>query len=294
MVSFAHFSGHADIDTGKLEPSRHVVRPNERHAVTSSGRSDVTPSQRQAVTPSGRFYATPYGRHAADTAHPFDAGSSGHIAPQQHNNPFLEYASTPTGSSQYAVNWHQPQFTTLNETEMQTPVRVPEGLRSKGYHLNPFLTDINVQHVKRTGARVQFQDSATPVREIQSQPATVWDTRTTSVNKEAKNNWDTVADEHQFQDEGRYTVDANYDNRVSPVSQAENQMTMQKVSRKQLKVHYFDGTTSFDSYLAQSKNASAYNAWNKSDQFLYTLYTFKHMKDSLKGAAANGWACSVD
>ena len=57
-------------------------------------------------------------------------------------------------------------------------------------------------------------------------------------------------------------------------------MTMQKVSRKQLKVHYFDGTTSFDSYLAQFKNAAAYNAWNDVDQLA-------HMKASLTGAAAN-------
>jgi hypothetical protein len=284
---------------------RPYVKPSHRHAVTTSGRPDVTPSHQQAVAASRQF----------------GSGSSGRITDtvtQNRNHPFRDYTATTIKSSQYGTILPYTHYTTMDESEMQTPARVhdgqwssgltdghwrsslpnahfssglPEGHgssslhdghRSSGYQLNPFLSELNGQHVKQTGARVQFQTASTPIRQTLRQPAAAGNTTTMTVEETKKTNADTRTDGHQFQNGSSCKEDAIDVNQVTPTCQAEKEMTPQKVTtgRKQLKVHKFDGSTSFDSYLAQFMNAAAYNGWNKIDQLA-------HMKASLQGAAAN-------
>jgi hypothetical protein len=165
-----------------------------------------------------------------------------------------------------------------------------DGHRSSGYQLNPFLSELNGQHLKQTGTRVHFQSASTPIRQTLRQPAAAGNTTTMTMEETMKTNADTRSDGHQFQNGSSCKEDAIDINQMTPTCQAEKEMTPQKVTtgRKQLKVHKFDGSTSFDSYLAQFMNAASYNGWNKIDQLA-------HMKASLQGAAANVlWDTSAD
>ena len=60
----------------------------------------------------------------------------------------------------------------------------------------------------------------------------------------------------------------------------QNTSTIINHRKKQLKLQHYDGSTSFDSFLAQFRNAATYNEWNDADQLA-------HMKASLQGNAAN-------